>query len=72
MITELIKGKTFFETKETTNEVGTDVLGGLHKIKLHCSVLAEDALKAVLKYTALIKIKVKNNTKFILNNNFII
>ncbi len=49
MITELIKGRTLSELKEITNKVVTEALDGLPKVKLHCSVLAEDALKAALK-----------------------
>lgn len=49
MITELIKGRTLSEVKEITNKVVTEALDGLPKVKLHCSVLAEDALKAALK-----------------------
>lgn len=49
MITEMIKGKPLSELKEVTNKAVTEALGGLPKIKLHCSVLAEDALKAALE-----------------------
>lgn len=48
MITEMIKGKHLSELKEVTNKAVADALGGLPKVKLHCSVLAEDALKAAL------------------------
>ncbi len=49
MMTELIKGRTLSDLKEITNKVVTEALDGLPKVKLHCSVLAEDALKAALK-----------------------
>lgn len=49
MITEMIKGKLLSELKEVTNKAVTEALGGLPKIKLHCSVLAEGALKAALE-----------------------
>lgn len=48
MITEMIKGRHLNELDEITNKAVTEALGGLPKIKLHCSVLAEDALKAAL------------------------
>lgn len=49
MITEMIKGKSLAELKEITNKAVTQALGGLPKIKLHCSVLAEDALNSALE-----------------------
>lgn len=49
IITEMIKGKSLSELNEVTNQAVAEALGGLPKIKLHCSVLAEDALKAALK-----------------------
>lgn len=49
MITEMIKGKPLSQLKEVTNKAVAEALGGLPKIKLHCSVLAEDALKAALE-----------------------
>ncbi|MGB9627997.1 MAG: Fe-S cluster assembly scaffold protein NifU [Thermodesulfobacteriota bacterium] len=49
MLTELIKGRTLLELNEITNKVVTEALDGLPRVKLHCSVLAEDALKAALK-----------------------
>lgn len=49
--TELIKGKTIKEALKITNKDVLRALGGLPVIKVHCSVLAEQALKAaVLDY----------------------
>ncbi len=49
MITELIKGKKIEEIKQITNKTVAEALGGLPKNKLHCSVLAEEAVEAALK-----------------------
>ena len=49
MITEMIKGKSLSELKEVTNKAVAEALGGLPKVKLHCSVLAEEALKSALE-----------------------
>ena len=48
MATELIKGKTLDEALELTNRAVVDALDGLPARKIHCSVLAEDAIKAAL------------------------
>jgi len=45
MVTELVKGKTIEEALKVTNQAVVDALGGLPKVKLHCSVLAEQALQ---------------------------
>ncbi len=44
MATELIKGKTLEEAWELTNKAVAEALEGLPPIKMHCSVLAEDAI----------------------------
>lgn len=48
MITEMVKGKTIEEALEISNKTVSEALGGLPPIKLHCSVLAEQALRAAL------------------------
>ena len=49
MATELIKGKTVDEALAVTNKQVVDALGGLPAHKLHCSVLAEEAIKSAVK-----------------------
>ena len=49
MATELIKGKTVDEALAVTNKQVVDALGGLPAYKLHCSVLAEEAVKSAVK-----------------------
>ncbi len=48
MATELIKGKKIEEALKLTNKAVTEALDGLPKVKTHCSVLAEEALKNAL------------------------
>lgn len=46
--TEMVKGKTVEEARKLTNKEVVDELGGLPPVKLHCSVLAEEAINAAL------------------------
>ena len=48
MATEMIKGKTIDEALKLTNKAVVEALEGLPPIKVHCSVLAEQAVKAAL------------------------
>lgn len=48
MATELIKGKTVKEALELTNSAVVEALEGLPPVKVHCSVLAEEAIKTAL------------------------
>ena len=47
--TELVKGKTIDEALTITNKMVMEALGGLPPVKVHCSVLAEEALHAAIK-----------------------
>lgn len=49
MATEMIKGKSLSEALEVTNRQVVDALDGLPPHKLHCSVLAEEAIKSAVK-----------------------
>ncbi|MCX7965144.1 MAG: Fe-S cluster assembly scaffold protein NifU [Syntrophorhabdaceae bacterium] len=49
MATELIKGKTIDEALKITNDKVLEALGGLPEPKIHCSLLAEEALKAAIE-----------------------
>jgi nitrogen fixation NifU-like protein len=49
MTTEMIKGKTLDEALKITNKEVMDALGGLPEIKHHCSVMAEDSVKAAIE-----------------------
>ncbi|WFA10428.1 Fe-S cluster assembly scaffold protein NifU [Tissierella sp. Yu-01] len=48
MATELIKGKTIDEAMALTNKSVVEALDGLPPVKIHCSVLAEQAIKSAL------------------------
>ena len=49
MATEMIKGKSIHEAMELTNKAVAEALDGLPAHKMHCSVLAEEAIKQALK-----------------------
>jgi nitrogen fixation NifU-like protein len=48
MVTELVKNKTIEDALKISNRAVAEALGGLPPIKMHCSVLAEEALKRAL------------------------
>ena len=48
MATELVKGKTIQQALEVTNKAVMDALDGLPPVKVHCSLLAEEAIHAAL------------------------
>lgn len=49
MATEMIKGKSINDAMSLTNQAVTEALDGLPPVKIHCSVLAEEAIKNALK-----------------------
>jgi len=49
MATELIKGKPVSEAMKLSNKAVVEALDGLPPVKLHCSVLAEEAVQAALR-----------------------
>jgi len=48
MVTEIVKGKSVDEALKISNKAVAEALGGLPKVKMHCSVLAEEALKSAI------------------------
>ena len=48
MVTEMVKGRTVEEALKISNKAVAEALGGLPPIKMHCSVLAEQALRFAL------------------------
>lgn len=48
MVTELVMGKKVEEALKISNRAVAEALGGLPSIKMHCSVLAEEALKSAI------------------------
>jgi len=49
MVTEIVKGKSVEEALEISNKAVAEALGGLPPVKMHCSVLAEEALKSAIE-----------------------
>lgn len=49
MVTELVKGKSIDEALKISNKAVAEALGGLPPVKMHCSVLGEQALKAAIE-----------------------
>jgi len=49
MVTELVKGRTLEEALQVTNRDVAEALDGLPAIKMHCSLLAEEAVKAAIE-----------------------
>ena len=49
MATELIKGKPLSQALELTNKAVAEALDGLPHVKMHCSLLAEEAVKAAVE-----------------------
>ena len=48
MVTELVKGKSIDEALKISNSAVAEALGGLPPVKMHCSVLAEEALRSAI------------------------
>ncbi len=48
MVTEIVKGKSIDEALKISNKAVAEALGGLPRVKMHCSVLAEEALKSAI------------------------
>ncbi|HAX62306.1 MAG TPA: Fe-S cluster assembly scaffold protein NifU [Elusimicrobia bacterium] len=48
MVTEMVKGKSVDEALKISNRAVAEALGGLPPVKMHCSVLAEEALRAAV------------------------
>jgi len=49
MVTEMVKGKTIDEALKVTNKDVLEELGGLPPQKIHCSLLAEEGIKAAIE-----------------------
>jgi len=58
IVTELVKGKNIEEALKISNKAVTEALDGLPPLKMHCSVLAEEALRSAIEdYLARQKLK---------------
>jgi len=49
MVTEMVKGKSISDALAISNRAVAEALGGLPPIKMHCSVLAEEALRSAIE-----------------------
>src|SRR4030042_1206617 len=49
MVTEMVKGKSIDEALKISNRAVAEALGGLPPVKMHCSVLAEEALRSAIE-----------------------
>jgi nitrogen fixation NifU-like protein len=49
MVTEMVKGKRIEEALKISNKAVAEALDGLPPVKMHCSVLAEEALKSAIE-----------------------
>lgn len=49
MVTEMVKGKSIEEALKISNKAVAEALDGLPPVKIHCSVLAEEALKSAIE-----------------------
>ncbi len=49
MVTEMVRGKRISEALEISNQAVAEALDGLPPVKMHCSVLAEEALKSAIE-----------------------
>jgi nitrogen fixation NifU-like protein len=49
MVTEMVKGKSIDDALKISNSAVAEALGGLPAVKMHCSVLAEEALQSAIE-----------------------